>query len=126
MKLIAGNANKKGHYSSGVLVGNILYISGQLPIDPETGQLAAGDIEAQTKAALGNVERVLTAAGLAKTDVAMCRVYIPDMAYWDTVNDIYADFFGEHKPARVIVPTRELHHGALVEIEAMAEKREDP
>ncbi|MBR2605347.1 MAG: RidA family protein [Clostridia bacterium] len=126
MKLIAGNANKKGHYSPGVLVGNILYISGQLPIDPETGQLAAGDIEAQTKAALGNVERVLTAAGLAKTDVAMCRVYIPDMAYWDTVNDIYADFFGEHKPARVIVPTRELHHGALVEIEAMAEKREDP
>ena len=126
MKLIAGNANKKGHYSPGVLVGNILYISGQLPIDPETGQLAAGDIEAQTKAALGNVERVLTAAGLAKMDVAMCRVYIPDMAYWDTVNDIYADFFGEHKPARVIVPTRELHHGALVEIEAMAEKREDP
>ena len=124
MKLIAGNANKKGHYSPGVLVGNILYISGQLPIDPETGQLAAGDIEAQTKAALGNVERVLTAAGLAKTDVAMCRVYIPDMAYWDTVNDIYADFFGEHKPARVIVPTRELHHGALVEIEAMAEKGE--
>ena len=114
MKLIAGNANKKGHYSPGVLVGNILYISGQLPIDPET------------KAALGNVERVLTAAGLAKMDVAMCRVYIPDMAYWDTVNDIYADFFGEHKPARVIVPTRELHHGALVEIEAMAEKREDP
>ena len=126
MKLIAGNANKKGHYSPGVLVGNILYISGQLPIDLETGQLTAGDIEAQTKAALGNVERVLTAAGLAKTDVAMCRVYIPDMAYWDTVNDIYADFFGEHKPARVIVPTRELHHGALVEIEAMAEKREDP
>lgn len=124
MKLIAGNANKKGHYSPGVLVGNILYISGQLPMDPETGKLVEGGIEAQTKAALGNVERVLTAAGLAKTDVAMCRVYIPDMAYWDTVNDIYAAFFGEHKPARVIVPTRELHHGALVEIEAMAEKGE--
>ncbi len=122
MKLIAGNANKKGHYSPGVLVGNTLYISGQLPMDPVTGQLVAGGIEAQTKAALGNVERVLTAAGLAKTDVVMCRVYIPDMAYWDTVNDIYADFFGEHKPARVIVPTRELHHGALVEIEAIAEK----
>lgn len=82
----------------------------------------AGGIQAQAKAALGNVDRVLTAAGLAKTDVAMCRVYIPDMAYWDTVNDIYAAFFGEHKPARVIVPTRELHHGALVEIEAIAEK----
>ena len=124
MKLITWNTNKKGHYSPGVLVGNILYISGQLPMDPKTGQLVAGGIEAQTKAALGNMERVLTAAGLAKTDVAMCRVDIPDMAYWDTVNDIYADFFGEHKPARVIVPTRELHHGALVEIEAMAEKGE--
>ncbi len=126
MKLITLDTKKKGHYSPGVLVGDILYISGQLPMDPETGQLVAGGIEAQTKAALGNVERVLTAAGRAKTDVAMCRIYIPDMAYWDTVNDIYADFFGEHKPARVIVPTRELHHGALVEIEAMAEKREDP
>jgi 2-iminobutanoate/2-iminopropanoate deaminase len=122
VKLITLDTKKKGHYSPGVLAGNILYISGQLPMDPETGKLVAGGIEAQTKAALGNVERVLTAAGLAKTDVAMCRVYIPDMAYWDTVNDIYADFFGEHKPARVIVPTRELHHGALVEIEAIAEK----
>ena len=124
MKLITLDIKKKGHYSPGVLVGNTLYISGQLPMDPETSQLVAGGIQAQTKAALGNVDRVLTAAGLAKTDVAMCRVYIPDMAYWDTVNDIYADFFGEHKPARVIVPTRELHHGALVEIEAMAEKGE--
>ncbi len=122
MKLITLDIKKKGHYSPGVLVGNTLYISGQLPMDPETNQLVAGGIKAQTKAALSNVERVLTAEGLAKTDVAMCRVYIPDMAYWDTVNDIYAAFFGEHKPARVIVPTRELHHGALVEIEAIAEK----
>lgn len=122
MKLITLDTKKKGHYSPGVLVGNTLYISGQLPMDPETNQLVAGGIQAQTKAALSNVERMLTAEGLAKTDVAMCRVYIPDMAYWDTVNDIYADFFGEHKPARIIVPTRELHHGALVEIEAIAEK----
>ena len=126
MKPIMLDTRKKGHYSPGVLVGNILYISGQLPVDPETGRLAEGGIEAQTKAALGNVERVLTAAGLARTDVAMCRVYIPDVAYWDTVNDAYAAFFGEHRPARVIVPTRELHHGALVEIEAVAERREDP
>ena len=54
----------------------------------------------------------------------MCRVYIPDVALWDAVNEVYADFFGEHKPARVVVPTRALHHGALVEIEAMAEKGE--
>ena len=53
----------------------------------------------------------------------LCRVYIPDVAAWDTVNAVYAAFFGSHKPARVIVPTRELHHGARIEIEAIAEVR---
>ena len=124
MKAITFDTNKKGHYSPGVLVGNILYVSGQLPMDPVTGTLAAGGIEEQTRAALNNVERVLNAAGLTRNDVAMCRVYIPDVAFWDAVNEVYADFFGEHKPARVVVPTRELHHGALVEIEAIAEKGE--
>ncbi len=122
MRFITFDTNKKGHYSPGVLVGNTLYISGQLPVDPATGQLISGGMEAQMNMALANVERVLTAAGLTKTNVALCRVYIPDMVYWDTVNDIYAAFFGEHKPARVVVPTRELHHGALVEIEAIAGK----
>ena len=124
MKLIAGNANKKGHYSPGVLGGNTLYISGQLPMDPDTDQLVTGGIEAQTHAALGNVERVLQAAGLSKENVALCRVYIPDVGLWDAVNEVYAAFFGEHKPARVVVPTGALHHGALVEIEAIAEKGE--
>ncbi len=124
MRLITFDTNKKGHYSPGVLVGNILYVSGQLPMDPATGKLAEGGIAEQTRMALNNVERVLNAAGLTRNDVAMCRVYIPDVALWDTVNEVYADFFGGHKPARVVVPTRELHHGALVEIEAMAEKGE--
>ena len=124
MRLITFDTNKKGHYSPGVLVGNILYVSGQLPMDPATGKLAEGGIAEQTRMALNNVERVLNAAGLTRNDVAMCRTYIPDVALWDTVNEVYADFFGGHKPARVVVPTRELHHGALVEIEAMAEKGE--
>jgi 2-iminobutanoate/2-iminopropanoate deaminase len=124
MRLITFDTNKKGHYSPGVLVGNILYVSGQLPMDPATGKLAEGGIAEQTRMALNNVERVLNAAGLTRNDVAMCRAYIPDVALWDTVNEVYADFFGGHKPARVVVPTRELHHGALVEIEAMAEKGE--
>ena len=91
-------------------------------MDPETGKLTGGGIEEQTRTALANVERVLQAAGLGKENVAMCRVYIPDVSLWDAVNDVYAAFFGTHKPARVVVPTRELHHGALVEIEAIAEK----
>lgn len=87
----------------------------------ETGVMESGDIAAQAKRALHNVNLVLEAAGTTKDLVSMCRVYIPDMEMWDEVNNIYAEFFGEHKPARVVVPTRNLHHGVLVEIEAMAE-----
>ena len=113
----------KGHYVPGMISGNTLYISGQLPVHHETGAPMAENIEAQTRDALHNVERVLHAAGCTREDVALCRVYIPDVAAWDAVNAVYAAFFGAHKPARVIVPTRELHHGARIEIEAIAEVR---
>lgn len=114
-------STKKGHYSPGVIMDGILYISGQLPIDPEAGIIVAGGIEEQTCQALANVESVLNRVGAARTDVGMCRVYVSNIALWDQVDAVYADFFGDHRPARVVVPTRELHHGALVEIEAMAE-----
>jgi len=103
----------------------MLYISGQLPIEHSTGCLVSGGIAEQTNAALHNLDRVLKAAGAAKESVVMCRVYVPDVKLWDEVNRVYADYFGDHKPARVIVPTNELHHGALVEIEAMAEMPEE-
>lgn len=111
----------KGHYCPGMISNGMLYISGQLPVHHETGEPMAEDIAQQTYDALHNVELVLKAAGITKEHVVMCRVYIPDVAHWDIVNEVYAKFFGEHKPARVIVPSRELHNGALVEIEAMAE-----
>ena len=111
----------KGHYVPGIISNNVLYISGQLPVHHETGAPISGDIVQQTLDALHNVELVLKAAGLAKENVVLCRVYIPDVAYWDRVNDAYASFFGSHKPARVVVPSRQLHNGALVEIEAIAE-----
>ena len=111
----------KGHYVPGMISGSTLYVSGQLPVHHETGAPMADTIEEQTKDALHNVELVLKAAGCTKENVVMCRVYIPDVAHWDTVNAVYADFFGEHRPARVIVPSRALHNGALVEIEAVAE-----
>lgn len=122
---IQSNAKNNGHYVPGMISRGMLYISGQLPVDHETGSMTEGGIAAQTMTALRNVERVLAAAGAAKENVVMCRVYIPDVAHWDEVNRVYAAFFGEHKPARVIVPTRDLHHGALVEIEAMAEMPEE-
>lgn len=110
----------RGHYVPGMIFGGTLYISGQLPVHHETGLPMAETIEQQTKDALHNVELVLNAAGCTKEDVVLCRVYIPDVCHWDAVNAVYAAFFGSHKPARVIVPTRELHNGAMVEIEAVA------
>lgn len=109
-----------GHYVPGIMQGETLYISGQLPTDPQTGQNVSEDITEQTHAALKNVERVLEAAGMSLTDVVQCRVYIPDVAFWEAVNKEYARFFGSHKPARAIVPTRNLFNGAKIEIEAIA------
>ena len=70
-----------------------------------------------------NLELVLKAAGLEKKDVAMCRIYIPNVKYWEDLNEAYAEFFGTHRPARVVVPSNNLHHGCLVEVEAVAERR---
>ncbi|MCI9485450.1 MAG: RidA family protein [Lachnospiraceae bacterium] len=118
---IESRLTNRGHYVPGMISGGTLYISGQLPVHHETGEPVSGDIVRQTEDALHNVELVLTAAGCTKESVVMCRLYIPDVAYWDEVNETYARFFGNHRPARVIVPSRELHGGALVEIEAVAE-----
>lgn len=119
--ILDSRLESKGHYVPGVISGTTLYVSGQLPVHHETGAPMAADIAQQTRDALYNVERVLCAAGCTREDVVLCRVYIPDVAQWDTVNAAYAEFFGSHKPARVVVPTRALHNGALVEIEAVAE-----
>ena len=109
-----------GHYSPAVKVGNLMFVSGQLSIDPDTREVCRGDIKDHARLALNNLDRVLKAAGCTKDDVVLCRVYIPDVCHWDAVNAVYGAFFGAHKPARVIVPTRELHNGAMVEIEAAA------
>jgi len=100
--------------------GGILYVSGQLSIDPATGLVPEGGIRPQTRQALANVDAVLREANLTRNDVIMCRVYVPDVALWDEVNAEYAAFFGDHRPARVVVPTTALHHNCLVEIEATA------
>ncbi len=125
MRVIGGKTSAGGHYSPGIVSHGMLYISGQLPIDHLTGKLASGGVAEQTWAALRNMEKVLADAGLRKEAVVLCRIYIPDVGLWDEVNRIYAEYFGEHKPARVVVPTGKLHHGALVEIEAMAEMPEE-
>lgn len=115
----------KGHYSPGILSNGMLYISGQLPINPDTGMVEPGGLEEQASRALANIERVLQAACLGRENVVQCRVYITDIANWDAFNRIYACFFGAHKPARAVVPVPNLHHGCLVEIEAIAEVRKE-
>lgn len=111
----------KGHYSAGVVSNGTLYVSGQLSIDPDTREVCKGDIKDHARLALSNVDRVLKAAGVTRDNVVLCRVYTPDVKYWGPINEVYAEFFGAHKPARVVVSTTTMHFGCLVEIEAIAE-----
>ncbi len=108
-----------GHYSPIVEHGGTLFVSGQLPIDPETKAMPEG-IEAQTVAALENVERLLKAAGVDRNSLVQVRIYVIDVALWPAVNGAYAAFMGEHRPARVVVPCGALNHGCMIEIEATA------
>jgi 2-iminobutanoate/2-iminopropanoate deaminase len=115
------DSENKGHYTPGIISNGILFISGQLSIDPDTRKVPEGGIEVHARLALSNVDRVLKAAGLSRDHVIQCRVYMSDIDQWDIVNQVYADFFGEHKPARAVIPVGKLHFGCLVEIEAIAE-----
>ncbi|MCK5170660.1 MAG: RidA family protein [Bacteroidales bacterium] len=108
-----------GHYSQCILHNGILYLSGQLPIDPNTKAIP-DTIEEQADLALQNVEIILNAAGSSKKQVLQMRVYISDISLWGKVNERYSMFFEDHKPVRTIIPTRELHFGCLIEIEATA------
>lgn len=116
-------SENRGHYSPGVISNGTLYVSGQLSIDPDTRRLPEGGIEAHAKQALANLDRVLKEAGLDRNSVVQCRVYVTNIEAWDSVNKVYAEFFGDHKPARAVVPVGGLHFGCLVEIEAVAEMK---
>ena len=109
-----------GHYAQAIVHDGWVFVSGQLPVDPQTGEKRTGSIEEQTEQALRNVAAILRAANSDVDRVAKTTVYISDIALWDRVNRVYAEFFGEHRPARAVVPTRELHFGFQVEIEAIA------
>jgi len=109
-----------GHYSQAIVHNNLVYASGQLPIDPESGEKRIGSIEEQTEQVLKNLSEILKAAGSSLNQVIKTTVYISDIELWDRVNAVYARFFGEHRPARAVVPTRNLHFGFQIEIEAIA------
>lgn len=113
-----------GHYSQAVVHSGVVYVAGQLAIDPETGEKKLGSIEEQTERALLNVRAILEAARSDFAHVLKMTVYVSDIELWGAVNAVYARMLGEHKPARAVVPTKDLHHGFLVEIEAVAAVRD--
>ena len=109
-----------GHYAQGVSHGGFLFVSGQLPIDAKTGEKKTGAIEEQTQQVLDNVLAIVVAAGGDKSHIVKTTVYVSDIELWERVNKVYAEFFGLYRPARAIVPVKELHHGFQIEIEAVA------
>ena len=109
-----------GHYSQAVVHGGLVYVAGQLPVDPATGERRLRSIEEQTSQVLRNVAAILEAAGSGVSSVLKTTIYVSDISLWDRVNRVYADFFGDHRPARAVVPTRDLHHGFQIEMEAIA------
>lgn len=110
-----------GPYSHAVLAGNTLYTSGQIGLYPESGELAGG-VEAQAKQAFQNLRAVVKAAGMDFSDIVKTTVFLADMADFAAINAIYADEFGESRPARSCVQAGALPKGALFEIEAIAVK----
>ncbi len=109
-----------GHYAQAVHHGGLLWVSGQLPINPATGAQVHGSIEDQTTTVLRNLEQIVLAGGSRRDQVLRATVYVTDIALWPRVNAVYAAFFGDHRPARTVVPVPALHHGFLIEIDAVA------
>ena len=111
-----------GPYSQAVQAGNMLFVSGQIPIDPATSSFAGEDIVTQSRQSLTNVKNILEAAGYALTDVVKTTVLLSDIADFAAMNAVYGEFFKENCPARACFAVRDLPKGALVEIEAIANK----
>jgi 2-iminobutanoate/2-iminopropanoate deaminase len=109
-----------GPYAQGVAAGGFLFTAGQIPLDPATMKLVAGDIAAQTQRVFDNLEAILAGAGLALADAVKATVYLADMADFAKMNEVYAARFGAHRPARSTVQVAALPAGARVEIDLVA------
>jgi 2-iminobutanoate/2-iminopropanoate deaminase len=109
-----------GPYSQAIKSGNTLYCSGQIPLDPATGEMVSGDIFVQTERVMKNIAALLSAAGAGFDDVIKTTIYLVDMGDFASVNEVYGRCFQNHKPARSTVAVKALPRGALVEIEVIA------
>ena len=109
-----------GPYSQGVREGEWIFVSGQIPLDPLTGQMVQGDVAAQSERVLKNIDALLAAAGATFADVVKTTVYLTDLVDFAAVNDVYGRWFAPPYPARATVQVAALPRGALVEIDAIA------
>lgn len=112
----------RGHYAPGIVHNGTVYVSGQLPVGAD-GEPQLGPIEAQAELCLRNLERVLLAAGSDLSHVLKLNVYVSDIAHWPVVNGVLARGFGEHRPARAVVPCNPLHYGCEIEMDCVAAVR---
>lgn len=109
-----------GHYAQATICGGMVYVSGQLPIGPDGSRDPNASFEDQARQALANLFAVLAAAGATPDRVVKVTAYIVGVEHWPRFNAVYATAFGDARPARSVVPTPELHHGCLVEVDAIA------
>jgi 2-iminobutanoate/2-iminopropanoate deaminase len=116
----AGLAPDVGPYNLAVRVGDLLFCTGQIPLIPETGQLVAGDVKAQTERVLENIKLILQDQGLSLSRVFKATVYMVDLAHFAAMNEVYGRFFASDFPARTTVQVAALPKGAQVEIEVIA------
>jgi 2-iminobutanoate/2-iminopropanoate deaminase len=120
-----GVAAPRGPYSPAVRAGGFIYVSGQVPIDPVSNETIRGDVRLETRQVLSNIERILDGCGASVNDVVKCTVFLTDVKDFAAMNEVYAEFFGEAKPARTTIAVAALPlPGAKVEIDAVAYKPE--
>jgi 2-iminobutanoate/2-iminopropanoate deaminase len=115
-----GAPRANGHYSQAMVHGGTVYVSGQLGRGPQMPDEEAGDITIQTRRALASLAAIVRAAGSDMSRLLKVNLYVADISLWPAVNAEYEKALGTHKPARAIVPTKSLHFGALIEIDAVA------
>lgn len=109
-----------GPYSQGIMAGNMIFTSGQLALVPGTGELITGDIQKATRQSLDNVKAILAEAGATLENVVKVTIFVTDINQFSTINEIYAEYFTNHKPARSLVEVSNLPKGGEIEIEAIA------
>jgi len=121
MTIVNSPHPSSGHYAAAVISNGMVYVSGQTSADPYTGKVTDKGIAAEMMTSLERIEHILKNAGIDRTHVVMCRIFVSDISMWKEANDAYAEFFRDHFPARAVYESPHLHHDAHIETEAIAE-----